>query len=379
MSRRIASTALIAFITSRALFFALVIAGSQIAMLGKAYSDSMWLTRIDLMSARVVPEMVRTTLIADGWFYRSIWLNGYSRSGASGPAPDWAFFPLYPLTVKAAAFTGEFALDAMIVSNVAVLIALLLLGAVAVRAGLTEEDAQRAIVYLAFFPTSYFFALPLTESLFLALSLGAVLAAQSERWPLAGSIGALAALTRFAGILLVPVLAILYLQQNKRLDRRVSWLLLAPCGTIAFMAYLRYRTGDALAFIHAQVNWARSSTWFWEPLAAYVRNPATITDSWNLYLVNFIVAMALLVAGVSMLFRREWAFAAYTLGSILLPLTAGSLQSIGRYAIVVFPFFLWLAVLARRSSIDRAVLPAFATMYGCMIVLFIAHLDFALA
>ena len=94
----------------------------------------------------------------------------------------------------------------MLISNIAFACSLLLLGAVAMKSGASPEDAARAMFYLAFFPTSYFLSLPVTEGLFLALALSATLFGLRGRWLGAGVMGGLATATRVTGILLLPLL-----------------------------------------------------------------------------------------------------------------------------------------------------------------------------
>jgi Gpi18-like mannosyltransferase len=378
--RRIARGAIVAFVASRVLTFALLIAGSQIAFLGKVYSNTIWETRVVLQSERLRPELERLVMVGDAWWYRSIALRGYDRPPVSGRTPNWAFFPLYPVVVRTLSITGSFALDGMLVSNGAFLAALLLLGTAATRFGLTTDDAERAMFYLAFFPTSYFLSLPMTESLFLALSLGSILAAREAHWPLAGILGGLAALTRFPGILLVVPLALLARERwTSNAAWRAAWIALVPAGTGAYMAYLARTTGDPLAFAHVQQHWNRAATWFWRPLAAFAAKPQAVGEPWNLLVLNFAVAVLLLAAGIILLARRQWALGAYTLASALLPLSTGSLQSIARYGLVVFPLFLVLAIAGRRSLVDRVVLATNVLILGWLIAMMTLRVDFALA
>lgn len=376
MSRPILRAAIVAFVASRLLTFALLVVGSQIAFLGKVYSNTIWETRIVLQSERVRPELERVVMVGDAWWYRSIAMRGYDRPPMNGRTPNWAFFPLYPLVVHALSITGSFALDGMLVSNLAFLIALVLLGNVAMRFGLTPDDAERAIFYLAFFPTSYFLSLPMTESLFLALSLGSILAARDDRWPLAGLLGGLAALTRFPGILLVIPLALL---ARERRTWRAAWIALVPAGTAAFMAYLARTTGDALAFAHVQQQWGRAASWFWRPLVAYATKPQVVSEPWNLIALNVAVAALLVVAGAVLLARRQWALGAYTLASALLPLSTASTQSIARYGIVVFPLFFVLAIAGRRPLVDRVIFATSLILLGWLLAMMTLRVDFALA
>ena len=76
-----------------------------------------------------------------------------------------------------------------------------------------EDAARRTVVLIAFFPAAVFFSAAYTESLFLALSVGVLLAARRERWALAGALGALAAATRSMGVLLIVPALLMYLSQ----------------------------------------------------------------------------------------------------------------------------------------------------------------------
>lgn len=371
--RRLVRNIALAFLLSRGVLLALMVIGSQTAFLRKVYGNTVWETRIALQAERFLPELARVAMVGDSWWYRAIALHGYDESQRV------AFFPLYPMLVRVAPVTGEFALDGMIVSNLAFACALVLLGMLALRSGLTAEDAERSVFYLAFFPTSYFFSLPMTESLFLALSVGSMLAGVSKRWWLAGLLGGLAALTRLAGVLLLVPLAVALLQQSDRRLRNAPWLLLVPCGTAAFMVHLHSVTGDALAFAHVQQQWSRAAAFFATPLARYVVQPQQVGEPWNLLALNFAVAVLLFVVAGAWCLRRQWAFGAYTLLSVLLPLSSGSLQSLSRYALVVFPLFLWLAIAGRRAAVDRLIVGASLALWGWLVAMMTLRVDYALS
>lgn len=377
IDRRIVPAAIVAFAASRALVLLLLVAGSQFAFLGKVYSNSVWETRITLQSERVRPELIRVAMVGDAWWYRSIALRGYDPAGTT-TTPNWAFFPLYPLLVSALAITGEFTLDGMIVSHVAFACALLFLGTLLVRSGYEVADAERAIFYLAFFPSSYFFSLPMTESLFLVLSVGSLLAGVNRRWWCAGLLGGLAALTRAPGVLLLVPLSILFIEREQARPR-AAWLLLVPAGTGVFMWHLWRVTGDPLAFVHAQEKWGRAAQSFWTPVVSFLRQPSHISEPWNFVAMNFLVTALVLCAGVALLVQRKWAFGAYTLACVLLPLSTGSLQSMLRYAAVIFPLVAWLSVCARRPLIDRLITAIGITLFGWLIALVILRVDIALA
>jgi Gpi18-like mannosyltransferase len=368
--------ALLAFLVSRAAFFAMIVLVSNIQFESKEYNGQIWKTWIEIHSGAIGPLVAKTVMTGDAWWYRSVAVDGYERTPFVAKQANWAFFPMFPWIVRAARITGDYAYDATIVSNLAFLGALLLLGAVATRAGIAADDAERAIWYLALFPTSYFFSMPLTESLFLLLSLGAVYAALRDRWWAAGLLGGLAAVTRVNGVLLLVPLAIFCWQRARR---QLPWLLLIPAGTGAFMFMLHRITGNALAFRDVQSQWGRTVSPPWSAFFEYFRDPSTVSVPWNFVLFNCLVALALLATGIYLLIRREWAFGAYALVATLLPLISGSLQSMARYALVVFPFFLLLGMLGRRPAVDRVILAVSAALFGWFIALMALKVDFALA
>ncbi|HEY6136967.1 MAG TPA: hypothetical protein VI670_04310 [Thermoanaerobaculia bacterium] len=376
MNSRTIRAALFAFVLSRAVFFALVVVGSNVAFLRKVYNDRLWETNVVLRGERIVPAIVLTVMNGDAWWYRSIAVSGYERRPYAPGQANWAFFPLYPLTVRV--LGGDFALSGMLVSHAALLGALLLLPTLTIACGGTEDDAARACFYLAFFPTAYFLSLPLPESLFLFLTVGAFAAAHRDRWWLAGLLGALATATRPAGGLLLPALALLAIERGTW-RRALGWLLLIPLGAAAFLVHLYRLTGNAFAFEGAQEQWHRHAAMPWTPLVAFLRHPSTIGEPWNLLALNFVAALLIFFAAVWWLIRRQWSLGAYAAFSLLLPLASGSLQSMARYAAVVFPLFIAMAFMGRRAAVDRAIVAVSVALFGWLTALMILRVDFAWA
>ena len=117
---------------------------------------------------------------------------------------------------------------------------------------------------------AFFFSAVYSESLYLALSVGLFWSARHGRWMWVGVLGALAAATRSAGVLLVLPALVLYLHgpredrapdmpgmRRYRLRRDALWLLLMPLGIAIYMAYLGLSGGNALLPFHAQDVWNR--------------------------------------------------------------------------------------------------------------------------
>ena len=317
----------------------------------------------------------------------SSWYIGIAREGYYQRPIDnlnqhnAAFFPLYPLLLRGAArITGGVELTGMLMSSIIFLLALILLHKTVGAFGLDEATAERAVFYVAAFPTSYFFSVPMTESLFLLLTVGSFYAAKRERWWLAGILGALASATRVPGITLFPALLLLYWQRHRGWPRmNIVGVFLIPAGLLAFICYLYLTTGNAFAFKDAQVAFGRNFGFFMHPLFYYVTNPHEVAVPWSFNLLNFAAAVLSFACGFVLVMRREWALAFYTLASIIIPLSAISLLSLTRYTMVIFPVFMILAEAGRSPRIDQTIRTIFVIMLGLMAALFAAKITIAMA
>ncbi|MEA2338280.1 MAG: hypothetical protein QOE82_2287, partial [Thermoanaerobaculia bacterium] len=328
MPRRTVISVLGAFAVSRAAVILLLIIGSQITFVTKDYG-TIWRTEVSLKAGRVWPELARMVMVGDAWFYHQIATTGYEPRTADGaPKNTWAFFPVYPLLVRALGGGGDtsFAIVAVLTSNLALLAALFAVAAAGRALDTSNDDVERAVWYLALFPTSYFFSLPMTESFFLLLSAGTFLAAAKQRWWAAGILGGFSAATRVIGICLLPALLLLPWQRQQRICRQQLWLAMIPLGLLAFAAFLYVRTGDPLAFVHAQTLWGRTRFAMSFPGTGLV-----LSKPWNFIALNTAAALLMIAAGVGFAIRRQWSYATYTLLSALIPISAGSIQSVARY------------------------------------------------
>src|SRR5436190_2352976 len=203
----------------------------------------------------------------DAVWYLAIANDGYRESRRA------AFFPLYPLLVAALEpLTRSAVVAGIALSLAALLVALTVLHRLAVLE-IGADAAGAAVVLLAVFPAAYCFSAVYSESLFLALSVGAIYAARVDRWAWAGVLGALAASSRSAGIVLVVPLVLLYLYGPRgpaatpprprsgrpRFPVRADalWIGLVPLGLGAFVIYLALAGADPAAPFTAQAEWMR--------------------------------------------------------------------------------------------------------------------------
>ncbi len=308
----------------------------------------------------------------DALWYQHIAADGY-RSGA----PDAAFYPLYPvLTRVTGAVLGiGVARAALIVGTLACFAALVLLHRL-VEGDLGSDAAGRAVVYAALLPTAFFLLAPFAESLFLALSVGAVLAARRRRFALAGLVAAAAALTRPTGILLaVPLAVEAALDVRDRQARREPGVrpghLAAVLPIVTTALYGLYATralGVAGGPWAAEDHWGTHLAWpwaaAWDSLHTVAGDPVEIVNL--LAVVGLLVAVPLMV--VVRLPPSYIAYAAASAIPVCFHETAGRLQSSARFLAVVFPVY---ALLATQTAAPRWHRALAAAMSAGMAVLFV--------
>src|SRR5215204_745031 len=189
----------------------------------------------------------------------SVWYLRIADSGYGDSAPRAAFFPLYPLLIRAVATPFGASEGALLVAAYALSLAAFV-AALFLLHRLTELGrrlARPTLLLLAVFPAAVYFGAPYSESLFLLLAVGAFYAARSGHWAWAGTCAGLASGTRSAGLLLLIPLAMLWWSSRPRRPRDGAWLLLAPLGIAAYAAWLGLVEGDALRFLDVQEAWSR--------------------------------------------------------------------------------------------------------------------------
>ncbi|MEA2411791.1 MAG: hypothetical protein QOC77_2352 [Thermoleophilaceae bacterium] len=323
----------------------------------------------------------------------SVWYLGIAHSAYSGASS--AFFPLYPLLVRAFAPGGSPAallVSAYFVSLASLLGALLLMHRLAALELGSEALARTTVLMMAVFPGALWLGAPYSESLFLLLSVGAFYAARTGRWWVAGCTAALATATRSAGlVLVVPLLVLWWQSQPRRRVRDLGWIALAPLGLAAYSLYLALEVGDGFAYLHLQDVWFRSfagpfggvvdgAVAAWDGLRQVVSGSRAhvyftaaggdpIDVGWhNLELFGFLVLGV--IGAVGVVRRLPRAYGAYVLAALALPLSfpvgPQPLMSLPRFLAVLFPLFMWLALECRERPLARRALLAVSTLGLCV-------------
>ena len=334
--------------------------------------------------------------VTDVWArWDSVWFLRIAEHGYDS-ALSAAFHPLYPAAVAALgrALFGHYVLAGIVVSLAASLGAFLLLYRLA-EERIGAEGARRAVLYLALFPTTLFLQAVYSEGLFLVLALAAFCLAERGRFLAAGAAAGLALLARPAGAALFPALVLFAWQAP---TRGPALARLVP-GAALFAVYplvLWRSLGDPWAFARAQEAWQRHLSYAgplggaWDGLRAGFAgirqllsgshthaywSAVTDTDPLRAAVVNLesLAFLALFVALTVVAWRHFGApYGIFAAGSLAIPLSVPSgrwpLLSLPRFGLVVFPFFLALAVVGRRPRVHTAIVGVSALMLGVAVV-----------
>jgi Gpi18-like mannosyltransferase len=266
------------------------------------------------------------------------------------------FFPLYPLLVKALAWTGiGYVMSGIIISAAASTVAFYYLFRLAEDSRI--GDGRKAILYLAFFPTAVFLVAPYQESLFLAGAIPAFYYARRSEWARVALPAAVAVGARNTGLfLLVGLLGELFRQRK---DLGAKWRqAFAPLafGAIPFALYAAYLwrvKGHPLYFItDYRVFWQRSFITPWESLS----NTLSMTEI-SSYPTNWMMATwgELLAAAIALgvvgwaISNREWGYALFCGSLVATLLTGPFFWSVPRSLLQMFPTVLMLVEVSRRQ------------------------------
>ena len=299
----------------------------------------------------------------DSEHYIAIAVHGYTFDPST--LSNVIFFPLYPWLIRLVALPfGPLdeqgaALTGLLISNVALFVALIYLAALVTR-DLSLSIARRTVLYVLIFPTTLFLSSVYAESLFLATAAASLYHARKGEWYRSGLAGGLAALTRPFGFLLVVPMAIEMYRQRPPL-RALPSIALVPAGLGVFFGYLWAQFGDPFLYFRAGTAWGRGFHLPWDTLLAYLRGPLVAFD-WPYAWLDLLAMIAMVVILVVGWRRVPLSYSAYVAVGLLFALSTGvAWFSASRHALALFPVIIMLAVFGERSRVFNWVWVFFST------------------
>lgn len=255
---------------------------------------------------------------------------------------------------------------------------------------LGKEGARDSLLLLSLYPFSFFFGTVMTEGLFLLTTSAACYYALERKWLPYGIWGAMAALTRMTGVLVIVPGLIELLTELRPLEgpvkgsvkralpgflKKLPAILMPLLGSVGYLLLNWYVDGDPLAFRVHQAHWYQGGMWIsgvlkylWGYFCGNAGN-ANGYAIWLPELVLFVLTFAVLALAV----KGKPSLLAYAFCYFVVNYSLSWLLSAGRYLSCCFPLFIFGAGLLRgRPNLRQGIYFAGAALTG---VYFYAYLN----
>lgn len=332
------------------IFFALVVWDVLVLFLA-------WPLRCILTGSLTLQQSMEAWVSGDSYHYLCIARDWYLSEGSIDRVVQLVFLPGYPILIRLVhLIIPNWTYAALTVSGVCFALA----GTVFYRLAyldLGETGAKHALIALCMFPGSFFFAAPMSESIFLLCCVGSLYLARNEKWFLACLLGAYAAFTRSLGITLLVPLVLEMVHDRKSVHiKDCAAILLIPLGFTVYLLINRLVSGNPLQFmIYQSEHWHQNLGLFFNS-AAYQTDYAvgTFRDNphnfWGLWLPNLIASFGaqilMIFAGKKM--RASWSV--WFIPYYFIAIGATWLLSAPRYLLAFFPLSEAVAILPDKKA-----------------------------
>jgi len=285
----------------------------------------------------------------DGGHYLLIAKNGYDTLLGQD---QHAFFPLFPILIKLLSLTG---LDLYTSAHLITLSAFVSFVFVfAVWAKTYVKNPLSALLLLLFSPGAIFLLAAYTEPLFLLFAVLTFLFADRGKWGKASLFAAAASATRVNGLFLA--LFIFFKLFSFSRAKACFYSLLSLSGFFAYAFYLKLTTNSYFTWYTAQAGWGKSTpTAFWITFSQYLPALTTgfVPDLTHLTIIIEVIVSTVLLYLLYLAYQKRFLDASYRIflaAGLALPLITGSLGSMPRFSLSLFPLFLMIPSLPRPTK-----------------------------
>ncbi len=277
--------------------------------------------------------------VAKSWYFdtSSLPINEWN-----SPHQHYAFFPLFPFLIRlfAEVFKLEYNSASFIISLLSNLFLIYYLIKLMLSLDYNKDQIFKIGLTILLFPFLQHLYFNYTESIFLMLVLASFYYIKSNNNLAFLFTSFLLVLTRPNGIVMIMPLYIFYLEENKILSIKhffsqliktgLKWFSFMFLGLFIWCFFQYVTTGSFFKFAEVQVYWQKKSMF---PLFAMFRQ-----GYWQYQILSIISILYLLIL---FYFRKKerLSFQTFNLITWVMPLSAGSVISIGRYMGICFPLY----------------------------------------
>lgn len=313
-------------------------------------------------------DMLDVYLQWDANNYQRIAIGGYKYYAPDGDYTTLVFFPLYPWLIRL--FTIVFQDER--VSGI-ILSGLMYAGACCYMYKLMAIDynkstAVRALIYISVFPHALFFGVMMNESTLLFTAAATLYYIRKHDWVKVGIFGALAALSRMAGLLMAIPAAVEWLEYYGILDkigkkkfaevwrlfyRKGLWIFLMLAGLGIYLWCNYYVTGNFFTFLEYQEKyWSNDLVYFGKSIGLIFNNAVNETKFtrfaiWIPEACSIIFAVVMLFYGLR---RQRNMYSAFIIAYLIVNTSMGWPLSVARYMTCAIPLFMALSDFSERHK-----------------------------
>ena len=291
---------------------------------------------------------------------------------------DLAFFPLYPMTVRAVATVlpiGTINVS-ILVAWVATLVSVW--GIYSIGARLYGHRIATTLVLLySLLPHAIIQTMAYTEPVLIMFAAWSLYAVLTRRWIWAGTLAALAGLSRPNGVAVAAAVGAGVAVDAWRRHRAgcpLNWrawagAAIGPCGWFGYVMWVGLQTGDPKGYFKVQARWGSRFDFGWSALR-FFKHMVMGTDLFAYYVAAGIVAAALILFALCFTDRIPVALLAYCGVLMLIGIGgAGFFQCKPRFLMPAFPLLIPAAIALSRARPRTAMvvvvsLAGFSFFYG---------------
>ena len=343
---------------------------------------------LQILSGNMKPfsEAVNLWRATDSASYLTIAESWYASTGEWDRLVQLVFLPGYPITIRTVnLLIGNYLLSAMLVSALAFAGAGTVMYRL-VRLDYSHETAIRALKYLCLLPGAFFFASPMTESLFLLLSVSCLYCLRRKNWLAACILGGMASFTRSVGLVLFVPAIFEMISHDVRMSSSAEGLSKSNTGIRKFAKYaclpiiflgfggyllINYQvSGNPLQFmIYQREHWSQSMGFFFNTVSYQTDYAVRCVEEMEhnnligLWLPNLFCIFTGLIIMLPAVKKLRPSYTAYFLIYYIITIGATWLLSAPRYLTVLVPLPIALAVIAEKRRTDDILTLAYELLY----------------
>lgn len=287
----------------------------------------------------------------DAVWWLSVAEVGYVADPKLDAEQNVVFYPLFPLAVRGLSFLGLHPiLGALLIANGAMLlVTCLLYRLVARRSGIAA--ARWTLALWLSFPAALFGVVPYSESLMALFTVLAMQTLLDGKYVSTGLWCGLASALRNQGVILGGALVVPFLTGPRRLRAAVG-LACSVLGLVAYMKFLESQFGDPFLFVAIQKQWRPNLgnnnpiSWMYALIQSSLHSVSLVFSAKSLK-IEYCSARVLdpwlgwwILAWLPAVRKLHWGLLLSSAVMLALPLSTGTVASLGRYVWVILPVFI---------------------------------------